>query len=69
MNRDCLEQILRDFQSLRDPNGDPELEALKTAILLEDVFDIHLSDADIDPGVLADPAAIVALVSRSQDPT
>jgi hypothetical protein len=69
MNRDRLEQVLRDFESLRDAGADPEMEALKTAILLEDVFGVHLSDADIDPAVLADPAAIAILVARSQDPT
>ena len=69
MNRDRLEQVLQDFQSVRDPRIDPELEALKTAIFLEDVFGVRLSDADIDPTLLTDPAAVAALISRRQDPT
>ena len=68
MNRDRLEQVLQDFESLRDPRADPELEAVKAAILLEDVFDIQLSDVDIDPAVLTDPAAMKDLVTRKQSP-
>ena len=45
-------------------DADPELEAVRAAILLEDVFDVTLSDADIDPAVLADAPAVAALVAR-----
>ena len=64
MNRDLVEQILRDYEALRRPDTDPELEAVRAAILLEDVFGIALSDAEIDPAVLADPSAVAALVAR-----
>ena len=69
MNRDRLEQVLQDFESLRDPRADPELEAVKAAILLEDVFGIHLSDADIDPALLTHTATIKDLLTRKQSPT
>lgn len=64
MNRDTVEQVLRDYDALRRPGTDPGLEAVRAAILLEDVFDIALSDAEIDPAVFADSAAVAALVAR-----
>jgi len=64
VNRDIVEQVLRDYDALRRPDTDPELEAVRAAILLEDVFDVVLSDAEIDPAVLADPSAVAALVAR-----
>lgn len=63
MNRDLVEQILTDYDALRRPGTDPELEAVRAAIMLEDVFGITLSDAEIDPGVLADSPAVAALVA------
>ena len=66
MNRNTVEQLLRDYDALRRPGADPELEAVRTTILLEDVFDIALSDAEIDPAVFADSAAVTALVARVQ---
>lgn len=64
MNRDIVEQVLRDHDALRRGDADPELEAVRAAILLEDVFDVTLSEADIDPAVLADASAAAALVAR-----
>jgi hypothetical protein len=61
---ETIEQVLRDYAALRQPDTDPELEAVRTAILLEDVFGIALTDAEIDPAVLADPSAAAALVAR-----
>jgi hypothetical protein len=64
VNRDIVEQVLRDYGALRRPGTDPELEAVRAAILLEDVFGIALSDAEIDLAVVADPAAVAPLVAR-----
>ena len=64
MNRDIVEQVLRDYDALRRPDIDPELETVSAAILLEDVFGIVLSDAEIDPAVLVGSAAVAALVAR-----
>jgi hypothetical protein len=64
MNRDVVEQVLGDYHALRRPGIDPELEAVRAAILLEDVFGIVLSDAEIDPALLADSSAVAALVAR-----
>ena len=64
MNRDIVEQVLRDYDALRRPDTDRELEAVRAAIMLEDVFGIALSEAEIDPAVLASSAAVAALVAR-----
>ena len=64
MNRDIIEQVLRDYDALRRPDTDRELEAVRAAIMLEDVFGIALSEAEIDPAVLASSAAVAALVAR-----
>jgi hypothetical protein len=64
VNRDIVEQVLRDYDALRRPDTDPELEAVRAAILLEDVFEVALSDAEIDPAVLVDASAVSSLVAR-----
>ena len=64
MNRDFVEQVLRDYDALRSPDAEPELRAVRVAIMLEDVFDVALSDAEIDSAVLADASAVAALVAR-----
>jgi hypothetical protein len=66
MNEDIGEQVLRDYDALRRPDGDPELEAVRAAILLEDVLGVVLSDAEIGPALLADTAAVAALVACRQ---
>jgi predicted ATP-dependent Lon-type protease len=67
MHREIVERVLQDFEALRRPDTDPELEAVRLAILLEDVFDIVLPDAGIDPAVLADFSTVIALVTRLQE--
>jgi hypothetical protein len=64
VNHDTVEQVLRDYEALRRPDADSGLEAVRAAILIEDVFDVVLSDADIDPAVFTDPSAVAALVAR-----
>ncbi|MDN5851263.1 MAG: hypothetical protein L0K86_00190 [Actinomycetia bacterium] len=64
MNRDIIEQVLREHDALRVPESDPDLAAVSTAILIEDIFGLVLSDAEIDPTVLADRSAVTALVAR-----
>ena len=64
--RGRVEQVLREAHELRDPDGDPELEAVKAAILLEDSLDISLTEDDIGPGLLGDPAQVADLVARRQ---
>jgi hypothetical protein len=64
LDPELVDQVLREAEDLRDPDADPELEAVRTAILLEDSFGIVLSDDDIAPGVLDDPVAVARLLGR-----
>ncbi len=64
--RDILEQVLRDSAALHQPEDDPDLAAVRAAILLEDVFGVTLPDAEIGPALLAGPAAVAALLARCQ---
>ena len=64
MNPDIVEQVLRDYEALRHPDMDAELEAVRAAILVEDVFGVTLPDGDINPAVFADPSAVAALITR-----
>jgi hypothetical protein len=66
VNRNIVEQILRDYDASHCPGTDPALEAVRAAIMLEDVFGIALSDSEIDPAVLAGSSAMSALVFRLQ---
>jgi hypothetical protein len=64
VDRDIVGQVLRDHAALRRGDADPELDAVRAAILIEDVFRVTLSDADIDPATLADLPAVAALIAR-----
>jgi hypothetical protein len=66
VDSDTVEQVLHDYAALHRGDDDPELEAVRAAILIEDVFGVTLSDAEIDPAVLADASAVAALVARLQ---
>jgi hypothetical protein len=66
MYRETIEQVLQDYEALRRPETDPELEAVRLTILLEDVFGIVLPDTEIDPALLVDASAVAALVVRLQ---
>ena len=66
MDGDTVEQVLADYTALRRGDADPELEAVHAAILIEDVFGVTLSDAEINPAVLAGAPAVAALVARLQ---
>jgi hypothetical protein len=64
LDPELVAQVLREAEELRDPEADPELEAVRTAILLEDTFGVGLTDDDITPEVLADPAAVARLLEK-----
>jgi hypothetical protein len=53
-----VERALDEWRAVRDPDTEPELEAVRLAILLEDVLGVSLSDDDIDLAVLSDPDAV-----------
>lgn len=68
VDHDGVEQVLRDHAALSRGDTDPELDAVRAAILIEDIFGVTLSDADIDPAMLADASAVAALVTRLRGP-
>jgi hypothetical protein len=62
------EQVLREYETVRNPAGDPELEAVKAAVFLEDVFGVTLDEAEIDPGLLGSEAGMRAVLGRRRSP-
>ena len=61
-----IEKLLAESHRLRDPAVDPELDAVRTAILLEDVFGVTLTDDEIDPVLLSDARAVADLLARRE---
>jgi holo-[acyl-carrier protein] synthase len=59
-----IDHVLREWETLRDPDLDPELEAVRGAVLLEDVLGVTLADDEIDLAVLSDPDAVERLLAR-----
>ncbi len=66
MAPDEVDRLLEEYDATRDPAADPELEAVRAAVLLEDLFDVTLTDDEIDPAVLGHPAAVRALLARKR---
>jgi hypothetical protein len=64
VGREQFEQALEEWRAMRDPDTEPELEAVRLAILFEDVLGVPLSDDDIDLAVLSDPDAVANLLAR-----
>jgi hypothetical protein len=62
--RQDLAALVAEAAALLDPKGDPELEAIKVAILLEDALEVTLTDEEIALDTLTDPAAVAAVVAR-----
>lgn len=62
-----VEQVLAELERWHEPDADPELEAVRLAILLEDTLGITLDDADLDTLRLGGRASVAALVARRQE--
>jgi hypothetical protein len=56
---------IRDGESAR--GEDPELEAVKIAVFVEDVFGVTLSDAELDHRILSDREAVLGLLRHHLD--
>ncbi len=56
--------VIEEYLSGSAPERDAELSAVKTALFLEEVFAITLSEDEIDPEVLRTPQTIEALLRR-----
>jgi hypothetical protein len=57
-----IERVLGEYEELGETNGDPQLQAVRTAIFVEDVFGVVLTDGQITPGVVGDYAALRGLL-------
>ncbi len=65
MNGVSVEQVLRESSALGGRTADRDLEQLRQAVLVEDVFGIVLSDDQITDIDLSDPEALGRLVAES----
>jgi hypothetical protein len=63
VDADALDALLEEYGTLPRPQRDPELESIALAILLEDRFDLTLTDPEIAGGALDDPAAVRRLLA------
>ena len=61
------DQLLDELERLHDPDADPELEALKAAILLEDGLGVLLDDEDI-VRLREGPSAVPGVLARRRGP-
>lgn len=68
MNVGLIDIVLAEYEHQRQAYADPVLEAVRTAIFVEDVFGLTLRDDQIDPVVLTDPAALRELVASTASP-
>jgi hypothetical protein len=59
-----VERILEEYDELDTSTGDPELDAIQTALFIEDVLDIRLAEEEISPAVIGDRSALRNLVLR-----
>lgn len=55
-----MDRLLDECNHLR-PLADPELDALRRALLVEDVLGVRTTDQDMDLAVLTDPVALRGL--------
>ncbi|HET9654083.1 MAG TPA: hypothetical protein VFP72_01930 [Kineosporiaceae bacterium] len=60
-------QALGAFEALPAAGEDPELEAVKIAVFLEDVFGVTLSESELDPRTLTGRDAVLGLLRRHLD--
>lgn len=67
MNRALLEAVITEFEQYRKPLGDPELEAVETAILIEDAVGVVLTDEQVS-ALTGDPSSLRRFLTRRATP-
>lgn len=67
MTRDLVDRLLAESAHL-PPLADPELDALRWAVLVEDVLGVVLTDDQITTGDLTDPGWLRSLLASSAPP-
>ena len=68
MNDAFIAQLVAEWNAARTRGGDEALEAVCTAIFLEDVFDLTLTDEQLQPAFLTEASALqTALQLQGRD--
>lgn len=68
MNDALIDRIVAEWDSARSGAGDEALEAVRTAIFVEDALGFTLTEQELQPGILADASAIRELAEmRGRD--
>lgn len=62
-----VDRILRESTFLLDPDLDPELGALRSAILIESEFDVVLTDEQLSLSIWQHPGAFRELLAPYSD--
>lgn len=65
MSAIAVDRVLSEFAHVRAADPEQALEAVRLALLIEDVFGITLTDAQIEAGLLCDAETLPALVARA----
>ena len=66
MNQHDADQVLAEWNATRDRSVTPELQAVETALFLEDTFGIAVADESIDQEALGNIEGMRAVLSRRQ---
>jgi hypothetical protein len=59
-----VERILAEYGELDASTGDPELDAIQTALFIEDALDIRLAEEEISPAIIGDRSALRTFILR-----
>lgn len=65
MTDGLIDRFLSECEDLGLRDADPQLDAVRMAILVEDVFGVVLTDEQISPAVVGDRAALRNLLVHS----
>ena len=65
---DRIDVVLDEFYALWTPSDDPVLDAVATAVFVEDAFGVTLRDDEIDAAHLGDADAVRATLQRHAEP-
>ena len=63
-----ITRFLQECAYLPGQNGDPELISIRAAILVEDAFDVVLTDDHVSIDLLKDPETLRQLLANTSTP-
>ncbi len=68
MTTPLLDRLLKEWEHLRPESADPDLEAVRLALLIEDVFGVTLTDQQISRDFLLNRKALRSLLADAATP-